>query len=670
MVEEDKPDDDKEDEQVGEEESEEEEEQVNEEESEEEDEQVNEEESEEEEEQVNEEESEEEEEQVNEEESEEEEEQVDEEESEEEDEQVEEEECMMEQEGIDKGLGEEHKKKKRDNVNKWESLHHEGPLFAPTYEKLPENIKLIYDEEPMDLSLPAEEVATFYAKILDDDCTKDGTFNQNFFTDWKKVMTKEEQKIITNLKKCSFKAIHEHFLQMSREKKNMSNVEKQKLKKQKEDEMEKYGFCLIDDQRERIGNFKIEPPGLFRGRGEHPKRGKLKERIMPEDVIINCSQDTKIQPPPDHKWKKVVQNQKVTWLACWTDKITGRPKYVNLSPLAKLKMNKDKQKFDTARRLHKSIEKIREKYRKDMESEDAQVQQMGVAIYLIDQLALRVGNEKDPEEMADTVGCCTLRYEHIILTEETDNNKYKVKFNFIGKASIPYRNEVYVGKRVFQNLKSFMNRKQEGDKLFDRISVVGLNDYLKSLMDGLTAKVFRTYRASQTLQEKLDELTDGNAQVKEKFITHLEATLAVANLCNHQRSNPKINPKSIKALEKKVEEVKRAVQLAKNKLQCAKKAYDESKDMKNKVEVDKKRKVLRGLQVKLSILNVKTTRAKEGKEIATEVSKLYYLDPRITVAWCRKHRVPLAVIFNKTQRQKFRWAISTAGPNFRFDELD
>lgn len=53
--------------------------------------------------------------------------------------------------------------------------------------------------------------------------------------------------------------------------------------------VDEYGYCLLDHHKERIGNFKIEPPGLFRGRGEHPKQGMLKKRIQPEDVIINCS---------------------------------------------------------------------------------------------------------------------------------------------------------------------------------------------------------------------------------------------------------------------------------------------------------------------------------------------------------------------------------------------
>lgn len=36
-----------------------------------------------------------------------------------------------------------------------------------------------------------------------------------------------------------------------------------------------------------------------------------------------------------------------------------------------------------------------------------------VAMYFMDKLALRAGNEKDADETADTVGCCSLRVEHI-----------------------------------------------------------------------------------------------------------------------------------------------------------------------------------------------------------------------------------------------------------------
>ncbi len=42
---------------------------------------------------------------------------------------------------------------------------------------------------------------------------------------------------------------------------------------------------------------------------------------------------------------------------------------------------------------------------------------MGTATYLIDILALRVGNEKSEDE-ADTVGTCSLRAEHIKIEKD------------------------------------------------------------------------------------------------------------------------------------------------------------------------------------------------------------------------------------------------------------
>jgi DNA topoisomerase-1 len=92
--------------------------------------------------------------------------------------------------------------------------------------------------------------------------------------------------------------------------------------------------------------------------------------------------------------------------------------------------------------------------------------QLATSLYFIDKLALRAGNEKGDDE-ADTVGCCSLRYEH--LTLEPPN---KVIFDFLGKDSIRYVNSVEVDSQVFKNLKIFKKPpKVEGDDLFDRINV-------------------------------------------------------------------------------------------------------------------------------------------------------------------------------------------------------
>ena len=86
----------------------------------------------------------------------------------------------------------------------------------------------------------------------------------------------------------------------------------------------------------------------------------------------------------------------------------------------------------------------------DMQSGDLELNQLGVAVYLIDKLALRVGNEKGEDE-ADTVGCCSLRVEHISL-EDGENN---VTFDFLGKDSMRYHKTVEVIPIVYQLMKKF-----------------------------------------------------------------------------------------------------------------------------------------------------------------------------------------------------------------------
>ena len=67
----------------------------------------------------------------------------------------------------------------------------------------------------------------------------------------------------------------------------MSKEGKLVIKKENETIAENYGTCIMDGHKQKVGNFRIEPPGLFRGRGDHPKQGKLKTRVQPEDIIVN-----------------------------------------------------------------------------------------------------------------------------------------------------------------------------------------------------------------------------------------------------------------------------------------------------------------------------------------------------------------------------------------------
>merc|ERR1712088_1243991 len=537
----------------------------------------------------------------------------------------------------------EEKDKKPEGV-KWFFLEHNGPLFAPLYEPLPDHVKFYYDGKKMRLSEPTEECATFYGRMLDHDYTTKEVFNKNFMKDWRKVMTDKEKEIIRDLSKCDFSEIDAHFKKYTEERKNRSKEEKDKEKAANAALIEEYVFCTMDGHKEKIGNFRTEPPSLFRGRGEHPKQGMIKRRIQPEDVIINCSKDSKIPKPPEgHKWKKVQHDNTVTWLASWTENIQGQIKYIMLNPSSRLKGEKDWQKYEKARKLKGEIEKIREDYMADMKSKEMRVRQRAVALYFIDKLALRAGNEKDGDEQADTVGCCSLRVEHIELHEQKDGKEYVVEFDFLGKDSIRYNNEVPVDKRVFKNVKLFMENKKDGDDLFDRLNTSVLNQYLNGLMDGLTAKVFRTFNASFTLQQQLDDLTDKDDNLAAKMLSYNRANRAVAILCNHQRAVPKTHDKAMENLDQKLEAKAEAIKTAESG--------------GDKGDYEKKKKAVQKLLEQMEKLEIQKTDKHENKTIALGTSKLNYLDPRISVQWCKTHEVPIEKVYTKTHREKFRWAI-------------
>lgn len=68
-------------------------------------------------------------------------------------------------------------------------------------------------------------------------------------------------------------------------------------------------------------------------------------------------------------------------------------------------------------------------------------------------------------------------------------------------------------------------------------------------MKGLTAKVFRTYNASITFQQQLDDRTPKNGTLIEKLAAYNEANRMVAVLCNHQKSVSKNHGASMDKME-------------------------------------------------------------------------------------------------------------------------
>ncbi|KAK3383157.1 hypothetical protein B0T24DRAFT_516332 [Lasiosphaeria ovina] len=434
--------------------------------------------------------------------------------------------------------------KKEDDSIKWTTLEHNGVMFAPPYKPLPKNVKLYYDGKPVELHVEAEEVATFFGNMLNS--TQNVTnevFQNNFLNDFKDILKqtggakdKSGNKVeIKEFDKLDFTHIYEHFKTINDAKKARPAAEKKADAAEREKLEAPYKYCKWDGRKERVGNFRIEVPGLFRGRGEHPKTGKVKRRVMPEQVAINIGKDAKVpEPPKGHQWKAVQHDNKATWLAMWQENVNGNYKYVMLAADSAVKGQADFKKFEKARELKKHIDRIRADYTRDLKADAMADRQRATAVYLIDQFALRAGNEKDTDNEAETVGCCSLKFEHVTLQEPDI-----VIFDFLGKDSIRFYNEFQVSPQVFRNLRHFKKPpKEEGDDIFDRLNTGQLNKHLSSYMPGLTAKVFRTYNASYTMSKLLREKmgTIKGMSVAEKIKFYNDCNREVAVLCNHKRT--------------------------------------------------------------------------------------------------------------------------------------
>ncbi|XP_074556414.1 DNA topoisomerase 1 beta-like [Curcuma longa] len=542
---------------------------------------------------------------------------------------------------------------------KWTTLEHNGVVFPPPYK--PHGVKVLYKGRPVDLTPEQEEVATMFAVMKDTDYARKTQFIENFMQDWRVILGKNH--IIKRFEDCDFTPIYEWHLEEKEKKKQMTAEEKKSVKEEKLKQEDKYTWAIVDGVKEKVGNFRVEPPGLFRGRGEHPKMGKLKMRIRPRDITINIGKDAPIPPCPipGERWKEVKHDNTVTWLAFWNDPINPKEfKYVFLAASSSLKGQSDKEKYEKARLLKDYIQSIRTNYTRDFTSKDPTKQQIAVATYLIDKLALRAGNEKDDDE-ADTVGCCTLKVENVELVPPN-----KLKFDFLGKDSIRYMNTVEVEPHVYRAIGDFRTarksnggRKEKGDDLFDFLDTSKLNAHLKELMPGLTAKVFRTYNASITLDVVLNQATQDGSEA-EKIAVYRHANKEVAVICNHQRSVSKSHENQMAKLNEKINDL--AAQ--RDELMKGLRRAKQERPNKNSVPEAMEKKISQ-VDARIGRMELDRQVKEDLKTVALGTSKINYLDPRISVAWCKRHEVPMERIFNKSLLAKFAWAMDV-DPDFRF----
>jgi DNA topoisomerase-1 len=540
---------------------------------------------------------------------------------------------------------------------KWNTLEHKGIAFPPEYQ--PRGISITICGERLMLNRDQEELVHAWAKKKDTHYVQDPVFQLNFLNDFKKLLPEKFQNI-NSTKDVNFS---EAYTLVEEEKKIkeaeieririLPSEEKRKLYSSKKAEREKlrsiYGKAILDGIEVDIANWLVEPPGLFMGRGQHPLRGKWKPRVRPQDVTLNLGENA---PVPEGTWHNIVHDHSSTWLATWMEKLTGKRKYVWLHDSSALRQNNDKEKYEKAKKLERHIDIVQKGIiNRMLNIKDINQKKIATVCYLIFKLAMRVGDEKDPEE-ADTVGASTLRVEHIKFPQ--NNDKQFIEFNFLGKDSVPWQKTIEVDSEdtrgLYNNLKLFMDGKQSGSHIFDGITSSKVNAFLRSIdpknLPGLTGKVFRTYIATKTLKEALASppiKVDNNSSETLKIYVAKTANLKAAITCNHKKGIDPKNPASKKALEKFEESTK-------NKKEAIERLKADIAAKRWKTKIQKKR-----FEERLEKIEIQLKLQKETRDYNLGTSLRNYIDPRVMKAWLTYVDLDWKKVYTATLRRKFRW---------------
>jgi DNA topoisomerase IB len=287
---------------------------------------------------------------------------------------------------------------------------------------------------------------------------------------------------------------------------------------------DKHRFCTsLEGVVEPIANWRMEPPMIFMGRGDHPLRGSLKRRIVPEDVILNLPEGGPVPKlPRGRKWADVIHRKECEWLWSWTDPLLKKIKYVYPSAVSLSHAGREESKFEDAMNLGDHIKNIRNFYNKSLER--GEYLELSCILYLIDHLGIRIGNEQNLQ----TEGATTLRVRGVTVLEE----RKRIRVQFRGKDCIEYDNQISCSRAFLEAIRELKRGRSGDDYLFPNVTPKIVNEYLQSHHPALTAKTFRTYNASMKMKENLEGFRGGRDNPVEFF---RKCATEVAVFCNHKK---------------------------------------------------------------------------------------------------------------------------------------
>ena len=534
-------------------------------------------------------------------------------------------------------------------------ISHNGVLFTDEYKPILRFLKPL-----------AEEMLYNYAlkeKTLEELKKKDkklyNQFNNNFWSCLKFELTTEQ-------KKFKFPDDFKNTLQQLKDYNEKLKEEKKNNKKTVDD---KFKYALVNDIPEPLMNVMIEPPGIFIGRGDNHLTGMWKYRVQPEDITINVLKSPVPEPPTGHKWGNVI-NKPVNYIASYYIKIgrdeQGNPifqdrKEIRFDSKSSIIHSSDVKKFKKAQELLKNWDNIQNLIIKNLKNTNQTIRECALISWLVQFTSIRIGTETEVSEFNGVVGASTLRCKNIKFVNDKQNINSKVKsfletylnfhtvlfckihydntndkndvrtininldeyetiiLNFIGKDSINYVQKFLIPKSVSDALKIQMKGKKPDDKIFN-VKSDDVNDFLNSLLEGLTAKVFRTAWAEKIIEQeikgyKVFKNGTNKENVNYNILQVKNILLKVSLYLNHKKE-PTDKSNVIDKIKEKIENAKTA---------------NEKKILKLKLEY-----------------------TIESNGVNTSTALTNYINPKCVKKLCNKFEIPIDKIYSKTLLIRFK----------------
>jgi DNA topoisomerase-1 len=241
---------------------------------------------------------------------------------------------------------------------------------------------------------------------------------------------------------------------------------------------------------------------------------------------------------------------------------------------------------------------------------------------------MRVGDEKDPGE-ADTVGAITLRPEHIKIEGDT------LHFDFLGKDAVRWTKDAKAPPMVIENIKRYADSCKE--YLFEGVDSGKVARFFSEKLKGLTAKVFRTWRCTTTVDAHLKDCKTKkeDPEYLKKFCAKM-ANLEAAIVANHKRKIPANFDEQLAKKEAKLKDLR--------------------SDLKVKAEQGKKTEGLLK-RIDKNRLDVELTKATREYNLGTSLKS--YIDPMTYVRWANHVEFDLDKFYPKTLKNKYSWALGS-----------